>query len=103
MVEVGEYQHRAPRLAWRAVFLGMFASWYYRVLPAQHSGVLNLRDVPANDDACLFFSTKEFRNEWGEACTAGCVAYPAIAGLSSLVRKKKYEFSEHPTEAIAKK
>lgn len=36
------FEGRSPRLAWKALFLGSYACWYFRVLSAKRKGVLHL-------------------------------------------------------------
>lgn len=83
------YQRRTPRLAWRALFLGIFASWYYRTLAAKRSGIMDISGPIGADDSLVFSSIRCERTTQGEDKVSGEVAFPAIEGISSLFRRMR--------------
>jgi hypothetical protein len=85
-VNICIYLNRTPRLAWRAIFLGIYASWYHRLQSARRNGVLDLRELSLIDDAYVFSRIEFARKAPLEDWALGEVAYPAIDGLASLFR-----------------
>lgn len=53
-VAMAPFHGRTPRLAWRAVFLAIYASWYGRVASSHHRDFTSLRNKIGCDGAYIF-------------------------------------------------
>lgn len=71
------FEGRVPRLAWRAIFLAMFACCYYLVEAGKREGYINMNTlgIKAEDMICRFFPSSPVG-----ICKGG-VAFPSIPGL----------------------
>jgi hypothetical protein len=86
---VESYESRIPRLAWRAMFLGIYASWYFQVKRLMRKGVLIRTDVSGGPmgNPFMFFKTWSETEENGEEWRFGEVVFPEIDFLTSILRR----------------
>lgn len=71
------HEYRTPRLAWRALFLGMFASLYQLIDRAKKTGEINIRTMQINERSLVarFYRSVGFRK------LEGGVVFPKVPGL----------------------
>lgn len=74
-----------PRLHWRAIYLAIYAAWYYRILSAKRTGWLEVETIVQAQKEQIFSHYEEER-QWPDVVRMkGRVAFPSIQGLSSLL------------------
>lgn len=71
------YQHREPRQAWRAIFLGVFAGLFWTIERARKSGFLSLRNLTVQLDA----SVAKTLFLQGDLSLCGEVFFPTVPGM----------------------
>jgi len=83
-----------PRLQWRAIYLAIYAVWYYRVLTAKRQGWLNVADLSTTNKGCIVWTEKTAIEHHLVVTVGGAVSFPSIHGLGRLVYPK-HERSSH--------
>lgn len=77
-----------PRLHWRAIYLAIYAAWYYRVLSAKRTGWLEVETFVQAQRERIFSDYEERLQEPNVLRMNGRVAFPSIQGLPSLIYSK---------------
>lgn len=78
-----------PRLHWRAIYLAIYAAWYYRVLSAKRTGWLEVETLVQTQREHIFSDYEERLQEPNVVRMNGRVAFPSIQGLPSLIYSKR--------------
>jgi hypothetical protein len=86
-IDLNLYQGRTIRVAWRAAFLALYASWYFRVLKSVNESVSVLKFYHRGESDCfLYWSAVEAERE--RRWWTGAVAFPTIDDLHLLVARR---------------
>lgn len=82
-VELIQAHQRTPRLAWRAVFLALYANWYSRILKSKDKTLDTLAFFERHEKANGLL-WNEIQRQGDESFWIGSVAFPRIDALQSL-------------------